>query len=488
MEEVMRKLISKARWVTSLVVMLVAIMSLLPTDVFATLMADLIVSKWGPEAVSTTCGSRGEFMWYISVFNQGSAAADDVTVVDTLPAGVRYLSDTSGVPHSISGDVIAWNLYRLDPGTGVYFWVKVEIRSGVGAGTVLTNQVDVSTSSPENDLINNHAQTDTLVGEDKGTDVWVEKIGPDSAFPGSYMVYTINYGNGDWYCEWPLDVADAENVTITDIMSNWDEEGNMLPNYFSYVSDTSGFARSGTGTLDDPIVWTAGMLTANTCGTFQVTVYVHEDAPQGVILANDALINSSTVECDPTNNDYEVDTPVEECGIIGDYVWVDEPSPNGIQDGTEFGLDGIRVYLYEDEDGDGEIDAEDDLLDSVTTANGGKYLFENLLAGNYVVKVDDMDVGNEGLGPVPRYQGGDTAKDSNGSTSIPYTSESISLAAGEDNLTIDFGYYLPPTAVILSSFAAKSSGGGSGGWLWLGLAGLTVLAAGRLFWAKRWTG
>jgi hypothetical protein len=172
-------------------------------------------------------------------------------------------------------------------------------------------------------------------------------------------------------------------------------------------------------------------------------------------------------------------------GSIGDYVWVDEPSPNGIQDGTEFGLDGIRVYLYEDEDGDGEIDAEDDLISTVTTANGGKYLFENLPAGNYIVKVDDEDIGNEGLSPVPRYQGDDTSKDSNGSTSTPYTSESVSLATGEDNLTIDFGYYLPPTAVTLSSFAAKSSAGGSGSWLWLGLAGLTVLAAGSSLWIRR---
>jgi hypothetical protein len=175
-------------------------------------------------------------------------------------------------------------------------------------------------------------------------------------------------------------------------------------------------------------------------------------------------------------------------GSIGDYVWVDEPSPNGIQDGTEFGLDGIRVYLYEDENGNGVIDSEDDLLSTVTTANGGKYLFENLPAGNYIVKVDDTDVGDEGLSPVPRYQGGDTAKDSNGSTSIPYTSESISLAAGEQNLTIDFGYYLPPTAVTLSSFAAKSRAGGSASGLWLGLAGLTVLAAGGSLWIRRQSG
>lgn len=41
------------------------------------------------------------------------------------------------------------------------------------------------------------------------------------------------------------------------------------------------------------------------------------------------------------------------------------------------------------------------------------------------------------------------------------------------------------TAVTLSSFDAKSSAGGPVSPLWLGLAGLTVLAAGSLAWAKR---
>jgi hypothetical protein len=200
-------------------------------------------------------------------------------------------------------------------------------------------------------------------------------------------------------------------------------------------------------------------------------------------------------------------------GSIGDYVWVDEPSPNGIQDTWNYGLGGIRVYLYEDENGNGLIDAGvDDLLQTKTTDDGGKYLFTGLPVGNYIVKVDDVDVGYEGLSPAPRYQGGDTTKDSNGSTSypililaileaggdtttkdsngstsIPYTSESVSLAAGEQNLTIDFAYYSPPTAVTLSSFAARSSVGGSASWLWLGLVGLTTPAAGSLFWAKRLT-
>lgn len=52
---------------------------------------------------------------------------------------------------------------------------------------------------------------------------------------------------------------------------------------------------------------------------------------------------------------------------------------------------------------------------------------------------------------------------------------------GEDTLKFSWN----PTAVTLSSLAARSGAGDSASALWLGLAGLTVLAAGGLFWAKR---
>jgi hypothetical protein len=178
-------------------------------------------------------------------------------------------------------------------------------------------------------------------------------------------------------------------------------------------------------------------------------------------------------------------------GSIGDWVWDDGSTPNHIQDGTETGLNGIRVYLYEDEDGDGEIDSEDDLLNTLTTATNpgtgkdGWYLFTNLPAGNYIVKVDDEDMAYwYGLLPVRQYVGTDDTIDSNGPTSTPWT-ESVSLADGQNNLTIDFGYTSNPTAVTLSSFAARSSASGSASSLWLGLAALMVVATGGLLWTKR---
>ena len=59
----------------------------------------------------------------------------------------------------------------------------------------------------------------------------------------------------------------------------------------------------------------------------------------------------------------------------------------------------------------------------------------------------------------------------------------------KSNSSLDFGYQPTtiPTAVTLSSFAARSSAGGSVNPLWLGFVGV-VLAVGSLFWAKRRVG
>jgi LPXTG-motif cell wall-anchored protein len=65
--------------------------------------------------------------------------------------------------------------------------------------------------------------------------------------------------------------------------------------------------------------------------------------------------------------------------------------------------------------------------------------------------------------------------------------QQVSYKTGVNDFSIDFGYKLagPPTAVTLFSFAVNSGAGGSVNPLWLGLAGLTMLAAGSLFWVKR---
>src|SRR5207249_2530044 len=108
-------------------------------------------------------------------------------------------------------------------------------------------------------------------------------------------------------------------------------------------------------------------------------------------------------------------------GSIGDYVW-DDANHNGIQDMTELGIPGVTVTLT----GPGGTQ-------TATTNGVGYYQFTNLIAGTYTVTV-----GAPPAGYVPTLTGVlPTSTDSNAS---PAT---VTLAAGDSDQTIDFGFFKP---------------------------------------------
>ena len=76
---------------------------------------------------------------------------------------------------------------------------------------------------------------------------------------------------------------------------------------------------------------------------------------------------------------------------IGDTLYIDFDA-DGIQDPTEDPIPNITVFLYKDVDRDGTIDeGVDSLLATDVTDADGKYLFEGLANGSYIVKVDTTD-------------------------------------------------------------------------------------------------
>ncbi|MCB0090054.1 MAG: hypothetical protein KDE54_19245, partial [Caldilineaceae bacterium] len=68
---------------------------------------------------------------------------------------------------------------------------------------------------------------------------------------------------------------------------------------------------------------------------------------------------------------------------IGNRLWLDGNN-NGHMDAAEPGLDNVLIYLYRDDDGDGQPDGA--ALRQQMSAYGGYYLFDNLGAGQYVIQ------------------------------------------------------------------------------------------------------
>ncbi len=130
---------------------------------------------------------------------------------------------------------------------------------------------------------------------------------------------------------------------------------------------------------------------------------------------------------------------------LGDRVWNDS-NQNGIQDFGEQGVANVIVKLY---------DCLDNLVATTTTNANGLYLFSNLNPGDYYVKFE-LPGGYEFT---LLNQGSDTEKDSDAD---PVTGKTIciTLAAGENNMTIDAGIYEPqPLLGSIGDFVWNDSNG-----------------------------
>ncbi|HID03679.1 MAG TPA: hypothetical protein EYP18_10800, partial [Desulfobacterales bacterium] len=123
------------------------------------------------------------------------------------------------------------------------------------------------------------------------------------------------------------------------------------------------------------------------------------------------------------NDDPTMDTGMFRPATVGDYIWNDT-NGDGVQDPDESGIEGVLVNLYDD---------SGNLVASTTTNPDGSYTFTDLPPGDYSITV-----------VAPGY---DPTFDADGLTTPNTTS--FSLAYGETNMDIDFGYVpLPPAPPV----------------------------------------
>lgn len=150
----------------------------------------------------------------------GLSSAENVTITDTLPAGVTFISaspssgscTTSPAAGSTTGpgnNSLICNLGTI--ANGAQQTVSVVVRPNlVTRGTTLTNDVTVTTTTTEIDTTNNDA-TETTAVENPAVDLLINK--DDSVDPltlGDDTVYSVTVSN--------LGPSAAENVVVTDLM------------------------------------------------------------------------------------------------------------------------------------------------------------------------------------------------------------------------------------------------------------------------------
>jgi len=129
-------------------------------------------------------------------------------------------------------------------------------------------------------------------------------------------------------------------------------------------------------------------------------------------------------------NNLTIDAGYYKLAAIGDYVWEDK-NINGIQDALEPGISGVTVQLS-------GTDALGNTINKTTTTDAnGFYSFTELVPGTYTVTfVKPSSV----YKPSPSNVALDDAKDSDANTTTG-ASPSIVLLSGDNNQTIDAGFY-----------------------------------------------
>jgi SdrD B-like domain/Secretion system C-terminal sorting domain len=159
-------------------------------------------------------------------------------------------------------------------------------------------------------------------------------------------------------------------------------------------------------------------------------------------------------------------------GSLGNKVFYDLPGGvAGQQDAGELGVANVTVQLYLDANGDGSITGAEQTAIATTTTNAlGEYLFAGLNAGSYQVGFSNLPGSYTltvkdaaGISDDEDSDGNavNTAVNGNPAVAGKSYTDLISLAQGEDNLSVDLGLITPANTNTLGDFVwfdANSNG------------------------------
>lgn len=218
-----------------------------------------------------------------------------VTLIDTLPTGVTYLSATpnQGACSELAG-IVTCQLGRLNSGTSATVTVMVMVNSSTADGTILTNRADVSSIVPDSEIMNNTSETKTTVL--RPSDLVITKsAATDPVTAGTDETYQLSITNKGPF--------DAQNITLTD----------ATPIYTTFVS----LAADSSWNCLTPAVGDVGSITCTTntlsngaTATFSMVVHVNSSTPDGSTISNTASVSANPPDADLSNNSMTITTSV----------------------------------------------------------------------------------------------------------------------------------------------------------------------------------
>jgi uncharacterized repeat protein (TIGR01451 family) len=252
--------------------------------------ANLAITKSdSPDPVLVT----SNLTYTLTVTNNGPSAATGVTITDTLPANVDFVSAS---PNCTGTTLITCNLGTI--GNGVSTSVTIVVKPQ--AAGMVSNTASVTANEFDPNLSNNTtAPQDTTVNP--AIDLAITKTDtPDPATVGTNLTYTITVTNNG--------PSTATGVTVTDTLPSG-------PSGVDFVSASPGC--SGTTT----ITCNVGTLAPSASSIITITV----NPKAGGTLSNTASVTGNEVDFNLVNNTATQTTSVATVGLS--VTQSDSPDP-----------------------------------------------------------------------------------------------------------------------------------------------------------------
>jgi hypothetical protein len=245
-----------------------------------------------------------------------------------------------------------------------------------------------------------------------------------------------------------IDGADDGTVNGVDIIDGYlDMDGDGVTNPDAGDDGLFGGADVIDGVLDLDLDGTAGETNGDDSVSGALATYTQTGDPDEAGTCSTCDGQSATELDNNFTIDLTHDFGYDSIGTfqIGDTVYRDDDA-DGSQDVGEPGIQVVVMGLYEDQDGDGVIDIDEPLLATDTTDASGNYLFDALVAGNYIAAVlDNFGI----LVGYTQTEGG-----------APCCEPTEAVTLGPSTLDVDFGFVRNLPATISNSVWEALDGDG----------------------------
>ncbi|MEQ8849359.1 SdrD B-like domain-containing protein [Botrimarina sp.] len=318
---------------------------------------DVVVSK-SVDGASAVPGATLEYE--IVVTNDGPSTATGVTLADTLPTGVTYVSGATTVSgQSVNGSAgsptVTSTIGTLAAGASATVTINVSVDPSA-TGT-LTNTAVIAATDEANTTNNTATAATTVVPQ---IDLAITKTDDDAGAtlaPGDTVTYTLQVTNNG--------PSAATGVTVTDLLPSG---ATFAPAGSTSPAATASVA-GGT-----QLTYNLGSLASGADAS--ITIVATIDASFTGTLTNTATVAGNESETIVANNTAAAQTSAAvPLGTISGRVFLDVDGDN-VQDPSDPGIAGVVLSLF---------NSADTLIAVTTTDSNGDYAFTNVVPGAYRV-------------------------------------------------------------------------------------------------------